>query len=128
MSAQSFIDAYKTWDVTQMVSFLTRFRGELLDLFFVKDKNSISNIQDLPPLGRSDHVVVRGDAQFRVQPKPTLKIIKRNFWSADYDVVSKYISDRLEENTDINTYQECSCQTIEQKIPVKIQRVNFQKP
>lgn len=74
----------------QLVSQPTRFRAgqvpSLLDLFIVPDLNIISDINYLPPLGKSDHSVLKSEIQLNFTPiaprrEKTLRFI-------DYDEVS----------------------------------------
>ncbi|KAL3285142.1 hypothetical protein HHI36_019263 [Cryptolaemus montrouzieri] len=58
INAQRFLDAYKTWNLEQIVNFPTRFRNDessLLDLVLVDDTNLVSDIQQYPMLGLSDN-------------------------------------------------------------------------
>lgn len=86
--AQNFLDAYKEWNVKQMICNNTRHRGEqssLLDLVLVSDKNMITKIQDLPPLGKSDHISLLIQSYITLPDKnPTRTIYKRNFSKANY--------------------------------------------
>ncbi|XP_044745064.1 uncharacterized protein LOC123306927 [Coccinella septempunctata] len=58
-----FTDMIRDSDLTQLVDFPTRFRGtqspSLLDLILVNDTDIVSNIEQHPPFGKSDHVVIR---------------------------------------------------------------------
>ena len=71
----------------------------LLDLLFiVNDKKFVYDIQELPPLGRSDHVVITAKTQLQTPLKATRTVLKRNFWTANYEEINKFLS---EQNFDV---------------------------
>ncbi|XP_044751634.1 uncharacterized protein LOC123311635 [Coccinella septempunctata] len=78
----------------QVVTQPTRYRSgqtpSLLDLFIVSDPNIISEINYLPPLGKSDHLVLTTEIQMLVsscdlREEKTLRFI-------DYDGVSSHLN------------------------------------
>nr|VZI33520.1 unnamed protein product [Spirometra erinaceieuropaei] len=73
--------------LTQHVMFPTRTRegqrANCLDLVFTKTPDSIDEITSLPPLGRSDHVVLMWDySLFSISHTPDHK--RRNVWRGDF--------------------------------------------
>ena len=84
-----------------MIRFPTRVRKNeisLLDLFIVNGKKFVYDIQELPPLGRSDHVVITAKTQLQTPLKATRTVLKRNFWTANYEEINKFLS---EQNSDV---------------------------
>lgn len=131
-----FLESYKTHSGEQVITFPTRIRNNqisLLDLFIVNDKKNIFDIQENPPLGRSDHIVITAKSQLQIQAKPTRKIYKRNFWTADYQQINNFL---LQQNFDFKRQQTNSYVNLETiistaihcHIPYKPKRVNPQKP
>nr|VZH93787.1 unnamed protein product [Spirometra erinaceieuropaei] len=74
--------------LTQHVMFPTRTRegqrANCLDLVFTKTPDSIDEIASMPPLGRSDHVVLMWDySLFSILHTPDHK--RRNVWRGDFN-------------------------------------------
>nr|VZH92783.1 unnamed protein product [Spirometra erinaceieuropaei] len=74
--------------LTQHVMFPTRTREgqreNCLDLVFTKTPDSIDEIASMPPLGRSDHVVLMWDySLFSISHTPGHK--RRNVWRGDFN-------------------------------------------
>nr|VZH90178.1 unnamed protein product [Spirometra erinaceieuropaei] len=74
--------------LTQHVMFPTRTRegqrANCLDLVFTKTPDSIDEIASMPPLGRSDHVVLMWDySLFSISHTPDHK--RRNVWRGDFN-------------------------------------------
>nr|VZH99826.1 unnamed protein product [Spirometra erinaceieuropaei] len=74
--------------LTQHVMFPTRTRkgqrANCLDLVFTKTPDSIDEIASMPPLGRSDHVVLMWDySLFSISHTPGHK--RRNVWRGDFN-------------------------------------------
>nr|VZI45535.1 unnamed protein product [Spirometra erinaceieuropaei] len=74
--------------LTQHVMFPTRTRegqrANCLDLVFTKTPDSIDEIASMPPLGRSDHVVLMWDySLFSILHTPGHK--RRNVWRGDFN-------------------------------------------
>ena len=131
----AFLEAYKSWNVKQIIDFPTRLRGDqqsLLDLEFVTDRKLISNIESLPPLGLSDHVVIQTVMQLKVPSKPTIKVTKRNFWKANYNNVNNFIADQLAtqatENCSYDRLSQVMEDAIDRFVPQISHRVNNSKP
>nr|VZI31980.1 unnamed protein product [Spirometra erinaceieuropaei] len=76
--------------LTQLVVFPTRTREgqrtNCLDLVFTKTLDSIDEIASMPPLGRSDHVVLMWDySLFSISHTPDQK--RRNVWRGDFNLM-----------------------------------------
>nr|VZI21116.1 unnamed protein product [Spirometra erinaceieuropaei] len=74
--------------LTQHVMFPTRTRegqrANCLDLVFTKSPDSLDEINSMPPLGRSDHVVLMWDySLFSISHTPDHK--RRNVWRGDFN-------------------------------------------
>lgn len=135
-SSLDFLNSYKSHRGRQMITFPTRIRNgqiSLLDLFFVNDKHLIFDIQNEAPLGLSDHVVITAKTQLQFPTKPTHKIYKRQFWSADYESVNDYL---LQQNFEPRDKSETSCErlleilmnAIDRYVPLIPKKVNPNKP
>nr|VZI30179.1 unnamed protein product [Spirometra erinaceieuropaei] len=90
-----FLDMALRSFLTQHVLFPTRVRegqqSNCLDLVLTKSMDSIDEVQCLPPLGRSDHVVLQWDYSiFSVPEQPTK--IRRNIWRGDFDQMKAEIN------------------------------------
>lgn len=132
--SEDFFNSYQITNAHQLITFPTRYRNDeisLLDLLLVNDKSSIFNIQQHPPIGRSDHVVITAKTQIQLASKPTKKIYKRNFWQANYDEINKYMTEQLEASTcqiDATQLTRLVTETIELFVPLKPKQVNTKKP
>nr|VZH99101.1 unnamed protein product [Spirometra erinaceieuropaei] len=73
--------------LTQHVSFPTRVRegqqSNCLDLLLTKSLDSVDEVQCLPPLGRSDHVVLLWDYSIFSLPEQATRV-RRNIWRGDF--------------------------------------------
>ncbi|BHF59701.1 hypothetical protein SprV_0100266200 [Sparganum proliferum] len=73
--------------LTQHVSFPTRVRegqqSNCLDLLLTKSLDSIDEVQCLPPLGRSDHVVLLWEYSIFSLPEKATRV-RRNIWRGDF--------------------------------------------
>lgn len=129
-----FLAAYNEMNAFQLVYFPTRFRnGEqsLLDLVLVNDKRLIYDIVGHPPIGKSDHIVVTAKSQLQLSLKPTRKVYKRHFWSADYSAINEHLLKCFSITSTSNSYEHLVrllSSTIETFIPVRLKIVNPQKP
>ena len=133
-SSQDFLTAYQQWNFWQLISENTRFRGDeasLLDLLLVSDRKIISNIEYLPPVGKSDHCVIAATAQIYLEVRPTRRILKRSFWQADYTAVNEHLTQHLLNHTENLSYQvveETLAQAIDIYFPLRHCRINPRKP
>ena len=131
--AGDFLRSYQEWNCWQIVTEDTRMRGEqssLLDLLLVSDKKLVSEVKYLPPIGKSDHCVILSALQLQLE-RPTKKILKRNYWGANYEVVNQHIQGELERMESTVCYGELervTNETIDLYIPLRPQRVNSKKP
>lgn len=130
-----FLNNYKTHRGEQMIYFPTRIRNSqisLLDLLIVNDKLNVFDIQDHPPLGRSDHIVITAKSQLQLPIKPTHKIYKRNFWNADYNQINNFLVENLnpegEHTFGCDNLTEVISTAIERYIPLQRKKTNPQKP
>nr|VZI41937.1 unnamed protein product [Spirometra erinaceieuropaei] len=73
--------------LTQHVSFPTRVRegqqSNCLDLLLTKSLDSVDEVQCLPPLGRSDHVVLLWEYSIFSLPEQATRV-RRNIWRGDF--------------------------------------------
>ncbi|BHF69028.1 hypothetical protein SprV_0301206900 [Sparganum proliferum] len=73
--------------LTQHVSFPTRVRegqqSNCLDLLLTKSLDSIDEVQCLPPLGRSDHVILLWECSIFSPPEQATRV-RRNIWRGDF--------------------------------------------
>nr|VZI51418.1 unnamed protein product [Spirometra erinaceieuropaei] len=73
--------------LTQHVSFPTRVRegqqSKCLDLLLTKSLDSVDEVQCLPPLGRSDHVVLLWEYSIFSLPEQATRV-RRNIWRGDF--------------------------------------------
>nr|CAH7713459.1 unnamed protein product [Callosobruchus chinensis] len=78
-----FLDLLRDTCITQLIDCPTRFRNNqtprTLDLVFVNDTDFVSDIDYLPPFGKSDHCTLLTKLQFSIviQPSRLMKNIKR---------------------------------------------------
>ena len=60
--AQAFLTLLDDLFITQHITFPTRYRNNqtpsVLDLILSIDQYAVSNVTSLPPLGKSDHIVI----------------------------------------------------------------------
>ncbi|XP_044757719.1 uncharacterized protein LOC123315882 [Coccinella septempunctata] len=86
--------------LVQLVTRPTRFRAGqipfLLDLILVSDEDLISDINFLPPFGKSDHLTLESKIQFTVSKKTNID--RRSIEYIDYESVSQCLSDVKWEN------------------------------
>lgn len=131
-----FLESYLEMSAHQMVPFLTRYRGDqasLLDLLLVNDKKLVYDLHSEAPIGKSDHVVIVGKTQIRCISKPTQRVLRRNFWKADYGEINRYIADQANVPSDLGADKYVRCmeicsQAIEKYVPLKPTRTNTSKP
>ena len=96
--AQEFLAGYQQWNCTQLINENTRIRGDQksqLDLLLVSDRKIIADVKMGPALGHSDHVVITATAQINIKMRSTKRVLKRNFWTADYTVVKNNLREQL---------------------------------
>ena len=85
-----FLEMVEDHNWFQHVENSTRFRGaqnSCLDLILTNEENMVNNVQDLPPLGKSDHVcqkwkLIVSEPIFKNTTKPSLQIgmqLKQNY-------------------------------------------------
>lgn len=135
-AAQDFLDKYLQWNVWQIVKEKTRYRGNqssLLDLLLTSDQKLISNVEYLPPIGKSDHSVIFAIAQFQLHDKHTNKVLKRKFWKDIYDEVNQHLTVNLEEQMKRTPYtyndlEQAISEAIEVFFPLENCRTNSKKP
>lgn len=93
-SASAFGNMILNSNLTQLISEPTRYRlnqtPSLLDLVLTNDTNLISNIEMLPPIGCSDHIVILCTVQVLTyrQPRNTVEFFNR----IDYTQLSNNLS------------------------------------
>lgn len=131
-----FLENYLETNAHQMVTFLTRFRNSqasLLDLFLVNDKKLLYDLHGEPPLGRSDHIVIIGKTQIKCTNTSTRKVVRRNFWKADYIDINRFLVDQMcaLPNLEEDKFTRCMDifrETIDRYVPLKPVKANAGKP
>lgn len=134
--SEQFLSDYLKMNAHQIVPFHTRFRNDqssLLDLILVNEKRLIFDLQNDPPIGKSDHIVIRCKAQFEIAIRATRKLIKRNFWKADYEAVNTYLAQKDFNPQDLNQDHFHRCmeiltETINKFVPLESTKTNSTKP
>ncbi|BHF81444.1 hypothetical protein SprV_0702457400 [Sparganum proliferum] len=90
-----FLDMALRSFLTQHVLFPTRVRegqqSNCLDLVLTKSMDSIDEVQCLPPLGRSDHVVLQWDYSIFSVPEQPPKS-RRNIWRGNFEQMKAEIN------------------------------------
>ena len=94
VNEMKFVDCLKDMFLSQKITKPTRHRtgqkSNLLDLCLTDDDLMISNIEHLPPLGKSDHEVLLISLDIRKKvlssPKP-----KFNFYKTDFTKLKEYV-------------------------------------
>ncbi|XP_065581727.1 uncharacterized protein LOC136041100 [Artemia franciscana] len=94
--------------VSSRVLLPTRFRDDsnpsVLDLVITKSPDDVNNIEILPPLGKSDHTVLKLSLKFSGDDStPQKQTLKYNYTKGDYDSVRNFIlslciTEQLREN------------------------------
>lgn len=133
---QLFLEKYLEMNAYQMISFLTRFRNDqasLLDLLLVNDKKSVYELHGEPALGASDHIVIVGKTQIKCASRLTRKVVKRNFWKADYDNINKFLANHLYvlPGPRTDTFSHCMdmfSEAINKFVPLIYAKTNSRKP
>lgn len=130
---QDFMDMYQETNAHQVITFPTRFRNDqssLLDLFLCSDDKSIFDLKSEAPIGRSDHIVITAKTQLKLPPKPTHKVLRRNFYSAKYDEINTFIKQQQHNpnDTKFESFEKPIKKAIDRYIPLRAVRVNQQKP
>ncbi|WP_219823778.1 hypothetical protein, partial [Enterobacter cloacae complex sp. 2DZ2F20B] len=110
----------------QIVEEFTRFRSgqnpSLLDLIFVSNDNLATDLQYLPPIGKSDHALLTFNVQSGINVMPKRTIVRKTFLDfnkinkllAEIDWKTKLTSNAVEENwqtfcaTLLSLQMECS--------------------
>lgn len=133
---QDFLEAYGEMNACQLVDFDTRFRNNqssLLDLILVNDKKLIFDLKTEPPIGRSDHTVILCKTHINVKPRPTHKVLKRNFYKANYRLINTFFQEQnftpeSSSKTKYNRFAEILEEAINTFILLKPIRCNPSKP
>ena len=93
--SQSLLHLTIKLSLTQHVSFPTKFRPGLspscLDLIFTNEPSMIDTVRSLPPLGKSDHVVLSWDFVCEWSTS-TSSLPSRNFAKADFNLLRSYLT------------------------------------
>lgn len=124
---------YQVNNIHQIITFPTRYRNSqssLLDLFLCSDYKSVFGLQSEPPIGKSDHIVITAKAQIKLPRRPTNKILRRNFYTADYQQINNFIMQQPIDGEEgkFERFEHVVKVAIEKHIPLKSVRVNSQKP
>ena len=93
--ASQFLEAVRDNFLYQHVKEATRMRenqrDSLIDLVFSNEENMIENIKHLPPLGKSDHLILQFDLVTYVD-RFTQPIEKLNFFKGNYGEIRKNLN------------------------------------
>ena len=89
-----FLDCIQELDLTQHVQESTRQRGNdtprCLDIVLTNEENYVMNLQQLAPLGKSDHSIIKFETPFT--PPADISKIKVCYEKGDYDAINEYLS------------------------------------
>ena len=89
-----FINAVQDSFLFQHVDDFTRYREgnlpSILDLIFTNEEGLVSNVDYLPPIGASDHLVLR--AELNVYPDEAVPEPKFNYHKGDYKKISEHLN------------------------------------
>ena len=125
-SCLPLIDFLSNTHAVQIVEEFTRFRSgqnpSLLDLIFVSNDNLATDLQYLPPIGKSDHALLTFNVQSGINVMPKRTIVRKTFLDfnkinkllAEIDWKTKLTSNAVEENwqtfcaTLLSLQMECS--------------------
>lgn len=130
---QDFVDMYCDSNSYQLINFPTRYRNDqssLLDLFLCSDPKSVFDLKSEAPIGRSDHVIITAKTHLRLPPKPTKKVLRRNFHTAKYDKINNFI--RQQQPTRVqnkfDSFETALNEAVRIHIPLRSIKINHQKP
>lgn len=108
-----FIEAIRDSFLHQHITEHTRCRGtdlpSTIDLLFTDEADQVSNIEYLPPLGKSDHSTISFD--FDTYTEITLSSVKYLYAKADFETIRNYLRQQnwsakfLQENENLPTEQ-----------------------
>ncbi|CAG4996202.1 unnamed protein product [Parnassius apollo] len=95
---ESFVAMYSNSNLNQLVTHITRKRNNaesLLDLILCNDETLITDIKYLPPIGKSDHLVILASMQIinNDSKVPIIKIF--DFYKADYNKINKDLAENF---------------------------------
>ncbi len=137
--ATIFLEATRDLFLHQHVNKPTRFRGTdiptILDLVFTNEPNMVENIEYLPGLGLSDHLVLSFKFNCYIQNTKS-EIEHRNYNKGNYDQIKQEVAmvDWASElaNKNVENAWECLAEkltlSIEKNIPVNKTTQSKQKP
>lgn len=132
--AEEFLQTYHESKLHQLINFNTRFREgtspSLLDLCLVSDERLITDIEALPPIGKSDHMAIRAIVQLSLTPSGKPLSIHKNYWKANYDSINQFI-DQWKPDKDLTHFENCQqvlSQIAETHIPLQHPKNSFKKP
>ncbi|KAI5637575.1 endonuclease-reverse transcriptase domain-containing protein [Phthorimaea operculella] len=102
-----FVELLTDTNLYQLVTQVTRIRNQqesLLDLVLCNDENLCTNVEHLPNIGKSDHQVLMMTIQLQVENRHTgTTQPRRNFFKADYKLISQTLQEQRLETTDVCT-------------------------
>lgn len=121
-SSQILSDFLINSHVTQLVTEPTRFRlyqqPSILDLIMTSDRNLLGDLEYLPPLGKSDHVVLKSSIQYTIHTPAHKECTHRNF--TNYTALNEDILNINWDTTlnlnEVNSNWEVFTQTLEHLI------------
>ena len=88
--SQAFLDVFEDLNLYQHAADPTRFRGDqksCLDLIFTNEENMVEEIDELPPIGKSDHVCQKWDLIVEEVIFRNTTVLRRNFRRADWNSI-----------------------------------------
>jgi len=95
-AASKFYEKYQELCLFQHVHQETRFRDgqcpSCLDYIFTDEDNLIQHLQYLPPLGKSDHILLSWDITVHAQDLVSHLKKYNYYWQGDYDAISGKLS------------------------------------
>lgn len=95
--ASRFLEIVRDNFLYQQVSQPTRVRENeresLLDLILTNEENMVEDLQYLPPLGKSDHLVLNFNL-ILYSPENETKVEKRNYFKGDYEKIRSSLKNK----------------------------------
>ena len=127
--SQNFLNVIEELGLFQHADKPTRFRGvqqSCLDLIFTSEEDMVQEIEELPPLGKSDHVCQRWELALSEVNFKNTTALRRNFRRADWTKIKSDICVfRMEPSDSPNSLNDKLVEMIEK---TKSENVPFCKP
>ena len=92
--SKKFLEVIEDLNLSQHATEPTRFRGEqksCLDLIFTNEENMVEEVEELPPIGKSDHVCQKWGLIVEEVTFKNTTVLRRNFRKADWNSIKNDI-------------------------------------